>query len=167
MSFKTFALAPILAVTFALPALAQPVPTMVRQFGDWNLYSYQSGGSKSCYVLTVPKQALPASVSHGDNYFLVAPKPSGNGYYPQAIMGYDLQAGSQMIASVGDESFVMVPKGNSGWTQKEGDDAALISAMRGGAQLTLKAVSGRGTQTSYTFSLTGVSAALESAAACR
>jgi hypothetical protein len=167
MSIKPFALAPILVLTFALPALAQPSPTMVRQFGDWNLYSYQNGGSKNCYILTMPKQALPASVSHGDNYFLVAPKPSGTGYYPQAIMGYDVKSGSQMTVSVGDASFTMTPKGNSGWTERDGDDEALINAMRGGAQMTLKAVSGRGTETSYTFSLTGVSAALDGARACR
>ncbi|KQQ79334.1 MULTISPECIES: invasion associated locus B family protein [Rhizobium/Agrobacterium group] len=166
MSFKPFALAPLFAAVIALPAFAQPSPTMLRQFGDWNVYSYQAGASKSCYVLTIPKQATPASVNHGDNFFLVAPKPSGSGYYPQAIMGYDLQNSSQITVTIDGKSFAMTPRGNSGWTQQESNDSAMIDAMRTGSNMTLQAVSGRGTRTSYTFSLSGVTAALNQAGQC-
>ncbi len=140
---------------------------MVRKFNDWGLYSYKSGGATVCYVLTTPTKMLPANVTHGDNYFLVAPNSSGGGYYPQAIMGYDLRAGSQMTVTIGDQSFAMVPKGNSGWTQQASSDAQMITAMKSGSDMTLHAVSARGTQTSYTFSLAGISAALQQAASCR
>lgn len=114
---------------------------MVRKFNDWGLYSYKSGGATVCYVLTTPTKMLPANVTHGDNYFLVAPNSSGGGYYPQAIMGYDLRAGSQMTVTIGDQSFAMVPKGNSGWTQQASSDAQMITAMKSGSDMTLHAVS--------------------------
>lgn len=82
-------------------------------------------------------------------------------------MGYDLRAGSQMTVTIGDQTFAMVPKGNSGWTQQASSDAQMIAAMKSGSDMTLQAVSARGTQTSYTFSLAGVSAALEQAGQCR
>lgn len=167
MSIRTILATPFLVAAFALPAYAQPGPQMVKKFGDWALYSYKSAGKTNCYALTTPQKSLPASVDHGDNFFLVAPKPSGSGFYPQAIMGYDLKGGSPMTVAVGDDKFPFTPKGTSGWTQSEGDDAAVVNAMKGGSSLTLNAVSARGTQTSYTYSLAGISAALQQVSRCR
>ena len=42
----------------------------------------------------------------------------------------------------------------------------MIDAMRTGSNMTLQAVSRRGTRTSYTFSLSGVTAALNQAGQC-
>jgi invasion protein IalB len=177
MPTKTFApFALILALTLAaslglpaVPALAQPGPTpaMVRKYDDWGLYSYKSGSATTCYILTTPQQAEPESVDHGDNFFLVAPDPSGAGYYTQAIMGYDLRSGSPMTVTIDGRAFAMLPKGNSGWTAQASSDAAMIDAMKTGSAMTLQAVSGRGTETRYTFSLSGVTAALGEAGRCR
>jgi invasion protein IalB len=166
MSIKLYALTAVAVSAVTSIAFAQPGPSMVRKFADWGVYSYQSSGSKTCYVLTTPQQAQPASVNHGDNFFLVAPNQSGSGYYPQAIMGYDLREGTQMVLTIDGKPFVMMPKGNSGWTQEASNDAALINAMKAGSNMTLRATSQRGTSTSYTFSLSGITAALDQAASC-
>jgi invasion protein IalB len=168
LSTKLLALSVFTLSALAAPALAQPSPSpaMVRKFNDWGLYSYKANGATNCYVLTTPQQARPASVSHGDNYFLVAPNPSGSGYYPQAIMGYDLRSGSQMVVTIDGQNFIMMPKGNSGWTAEASSDAAMINAMKSGSNMTLQATSQRGTETSYTFSLSGITAALNQAGSC-
>ncbi|CDN50824.1 Hypothetical protein NGAL_HAMBI2427_03300 [Neorhizobium galegae bv. orientalis] len=166
LSIKLFALSALALSTIAAPVLAQPIPSMVKKFDAWGLYSYKGDGGTTCYVLTTPTQMQPANVDHGDNFFLVAPKPSGSGFYPQAIMGYDLKGGSQMTVTVDGRTFALEPKGNSGWTKQESADAALVAAMKSGSSMTLEAVSQRGTQTSYTFSLSGVSAALTQAGRC-
>jgi hypothetical protein len=169
MSIKLFALSAIALSAFVAPALAQPGPgpAMVRKFNDWGLYSYKASGSTNCYVLTTPQQSQPASVNHGDNFFLVAPNPSGSGYYPQAIMGYDLRSGSQITVTIDGQTFAMLPKGNSGWTAEASSDAAMVNAMRSGSNMTLQATSQRGTATSYIFSLSGITAALNQAGSCR
>jgi hypothetical protein len=163
MSIKLLAHSIFALVTgTAFAALAQPgpAPKLVKMFEDWGVYSYTSEGALHCYVLSAPRKALPAGVDHGSNFFLVAPNPAGIGYYPQAVMGYELRANSEMSVSVDSKSFSMMPKGNAGWTRNSGDDASLINAMKGGRSLSLRAVSKRGTQTTYTFSLAGISAAL-------
>lgn len=167
MSIKLFTLTSIALTSLVLPAFAQAgSPVMVRAFKDWGVYSYKDDGSTTCYVLTTPRKALPSSVNHGDNYFLVAPDPSGPGYYPQAVMGYDLKGGTKMKVIIDGKQFVMTPKGNSGWTSKASADAALVEAMKAGHKMTLQATSRRGTSTSYTFSLSGVTAALNQAGRC-
>ncbi|WP_436257334.1 invasion associated locus B family protein [Neorhizobium sp. LjRoot104] len=140
---------------------------MIKSFDAWGVYSYSSSGKRQCYVLSSPQQMLPTGVDHGANYFLVSPGPSGRGYYPQTTMGYDLRPGSELTATIDSRSFAMMVKEKSGWTRAPDDDIAMINAMKKGHTLMLRAVSRRGTQTSYSYSLSGLTAALAEAARCR
>lgn len=114
MSRKSFALAVIVSAAIGqAPANAQPgsTPTMIRTFGAWGLYSYSANGAEHCYALSTPQQSQPANVDHGNNYFLVAPDPRAGSYYPQAVMGYENLAGSEITVSVDGKDFLMRPKG--------------------------------------------------------
>jgi hypothetical protein len=165
MSPKTCALAVSVVLLSALSASAQP--TRVKQFDAWGVYSYGTGSNKNCYALSVPTTQLPANVSHGDNFFLVAPQAGASNMMPQAIMGYGLREGSRITVTIGNESFTLVPKENAAWVRDPAREPALVAAMRGGSDMTLKATSARGTNTTYTFSLKGVTAALNEVRRCR
>ncbi|MGE6739860.1 invasion associated locus B family protein [Allorhizobium pseudoryzae] len=165
MSAKACALAVSAVLLTALSASAQP--TRVKQFEAWGVYSYGSGSNKSCYALSVPTTALPASVNHGDNFFLVAPQAGASSYMPQAIMAYDLKTDSRITLTIGSETFTLVPKDKTAWVRDPAREPALVAAMRGGSDMTLKATSARGTNTSYTYSLKGVTAALQAVRNCR
>jgi len=167
MSAKLLILSALLLGAASAPLHAQPSPRMIKTFNDWGVYTYRNGSGSNCYVLTMAKDAQPTTVQHGDNFFLIAPKSSGSDLYPQAVMGYDLKEGSQMRATINGEVFLLTARGNGGWTAQESRDAALISALKSGSSMTLEAVSARGTQTRYTFSLSGVTAALAEADRCR
>lgn len=165
MSRKTCALAIFIALLSTSAIAAQP--NRIKQFDAWGLYSYGSGGTKNCYVLSVPVQQLPTSVSHGDNFFLVAPQAGQSGMMPQAIMGYTVKEGSKLTVTIGNDTFTMIPKENAAWVRDPQREPALVAAMRGGSDMTVKATSARGTDTSYTYSLKGVSAALSATSNCR
>lgn len=164
MSPKTCTLAVSVVLLSALSASAQP--TRVKQFDAWGVYSYGSGNAKNCYALSIPVSQLPAGVAHGDNFFLVAPQAGASGLMPQAIMGYGIKADSRITVTIGSESFILVPKENAAWVRDPAREPALVAALRGGSDMTLKATSARGTNTTYTFSLKGVSAALNEVSRC-
>jgi invasion protein IalB len=164
MRTKSAAFALALTVLAASAANAAQ-PTRVQQFEAWGVYSYTNNGQKSCYALSVPTTSAPASVNHGDNFFLISPQ--GQNFMPQAIMGYALKAGSDVEVAVGDAQFDFVPRDNTAWVREQGREPALVNAMRGGSSMTVKAVSGRGTATSYSYSLSGVTAALQEVRKCR
>jgi len=148
------------------PAFAQA--TAVGQHRDWGTYSYQSDNGKVCYVMSVPKQKEPASLDHGDIFFFVSQKPGQNvAYEPQFIAGYDLREGSKVTITVGDRSFSMFTQGKSAWMENAAEEPQLIAAMRSGADMRVAAQSGRGNNTNYTFSLLGLSAALQSIQSCK
>ncbi|MBO9125534.1 MULTISPECIES: invasion associated locus B family protein [unclassified Rhizobium] len=156
-----------LAGTLAGAVTAHAQPSMVKQFDDWGVYSYDRSGKTVCYILTVPKTMQPAAVDHGRNYFVVGRAPGrGTNYEPQAIMGYDLKPGSRAKVEIGGKEFTMFTKGSSAWVLEETKEPDLIDSMRGGSDMTVDAVSRRGTATSYTYSLNGVTAALKRMAQC-
>lgn len=164
---KSIVAASVFTIAMAGSALAQ-TPTQIKQFDVWGAYSYKSGNGKVCYVLSVPTQMQPSSVNHGDNFFLVTQKPGQNvSFEPQFMAGYDLKANSKVTVTIGSRSFNMFVNGKSGWMENAAEEPQLIAAMRGGADMVVKAQSQRGTNTTYTYSLKGISAALNAVQNCK
>ncbi|KQV80534.1 invasion associated locus B family protein [Rhizobium sp. Root1220] len=156
-----------LLVALSMPFTAHAAARMVSQTGDWGVYSFERDGKPVCYALSVPKEAKPADVDHGKNYFLIAPAEKGGGNEPEAILGYAVQAGSPVQVSVGEKKFTMFVKDNTAWVSDAAQEPELINALRSGSRMTLQATSARGTRTSYDYSLSGVTAALERVARCK
>ncbi|MBB6261190.1 hypothetical protein FHS77_001740 [Paenochrobactrum gallinarii] len=164
---KSIVAASVFTIAMAGSALAQ-TPTQIKQFDVWGAYSYKSGNGKVCYVLSVPTQMQPSTVNHGDNFFLVTQKPGQNvSFEPQFMAGYDLKANSKVTVTIGSRSFNMFVNGKSGWMENAAEEPQLIAAMRGGADMVVKAQSQRGTNTTYTYSLKGITAALNAVQNCK
>ena len=167
MFVRKFVTALTLVVATAGVAMAQS-PTRIQQFNAWGAYSYQANNGKVCYVLSVPKEKAPAGVDHGDIFFLVSQRPGQNiSYEPQAMMGYPLQENSKVNVVIDGRTFVMFTKGNSAWVENAAEEPALVAAMKTGKDMSVKATSRRGTGTSYSYSLSGISAALKQIETCK
>ncbi|WP_322987814.1 MULTISPECIES: invasion associated locus B family protein [unclassified Hoeflea] len=164
---KTIATA--VTALFALTAAAwAQSPTRIQQFDAWGAYSYDSAGGKVCYVLSVPISSAPTNVDHGDIFFLISQRPGQNvSYEPNAMMGYPLQESSKITVNIDGRNFTMFSRGNSGWVENAAQEPQLVAAMKAGSTMSVKAVSRRGTNTSYSYSLKGVTAALSKIASCK
>jgi len=161
------ALSSLALVAGAAPALAQSA-TKIGQHNAWGTYSYQAGNGKVCYVLTVPTEKQPTSLDHGDIFFFVSQRPGQQvTYEPQFIASYNFQENSKVQVSVGGKTFSMFTKGKSAWVENAAEEPQLIAAMKGGSDMKVAAKSGRGNPTTYTFSLKGISAALNSISSCK
>lgn len=154
-------------MALAGPAAAQSA-TKVGQHNAWGTYSYQADAGKVCYVLSVPTDKQPPTLNHGDIFFFVSQKPGQNvAYEPQFIASYNFQENSKVSVKVGDRSFSLFTKGKSAWLENAAEEPQLIAAMKAGAAMSVNATSGRGNPTSYSFSLRGITAALDSISACK
>ncbi|MHB0950709.1 MAG: invasion associated locus B family protein [Allorhizobium sp.] len=158
-----------LAIMLASSGIAAAqAPTRIEQFKAWGAYSYKSNGGTVCYVLSVPTTKEPASVNHGDIFFIVSQRPGQNiSYEPQAMMGYTLKEGSKVNVTIDSKNFVMFTKDTAAWVENAAEEPALVAAMKSGSTMTVKATSGRGTNTSYSYSLSGISAALNKIENCK
>jgi invasion protein IalB len=160
-------LATAAAIALTGPAAAQSA-TKVGQHNAWGTYSYQADAGKVCYVLSVPTEKQPPTLNHGDIFFFVSQKPGQNvAFEPQFIASYNFQENSKVSVKVGDRSFSLFTRGKSAWLENAAEEPQLIAAMKAGAAMSVNATSGRGNPTSYSFSLRGITAALDSISACK
>lgn len=142
-------------------------PTLVGTFKDWTIWSYNgsyNGGSpgKICYIYAEPEKMEPPKLDHGRVSFSVTSSPA-QGVKSEAnfVAGYTLKEQSSVIVEIGGKSFTMFTQGDSAWLVNKEDEPALLAAMRGGSTMTVKATSRRGNDTSYDYSLSGVTAAAD------
>lgn len=155
-------------VASSISATAQ-APKLVKQFKDWGVYSFSGQKGKVCYVLSQPREKLPADRNHGDVFFFVSTRP-GEGVVaePSVIVGYTFKSDSKVTVTIDGSKFSMFTQGEGAWIETAGDESKLIAAMRAGSNMKVVGQSTRGTSTTYTYSLSGVTAALkESSTICK
>lgn len=149
-------------LTLSPQTMAQSQPKLEGTYTDWTVYSRGQGKSKSCFALATPKVESPKSVNHGEIYFMVSNWKSGAATeQPSFLAGYNLKANRAPEARVGSAKYSMYASANEAFIESRSSERALVSKMRAGASMTIKAVSARGTNVTYQFSLKGITAALK------
>jgi hypothetical protein len=151
----------------AAPAAASPggVPaTLVASFGDWGVYTAQSGRTKICYALTQPKDRLPKNVNRDPAYLFVSFRPAENVKNEVAfVMGFPTRESGAAEASIGSANYALLTKDANAWLKNPAEEGQAISTMAKGQALVVKAQSARGTQLTDRYSLSGFTKALERA----
>ena len=162
MTRTTFALAAATAVMLTGSAFAKP--EQVATYRDWIVYKAPVGEDTICYAVTQPTNMEPSTVNHGDIFFMVSTWKSGVAHdQPSFMAGYPLREKPMPLVRIGSDKWEMFSSGREGFVEAATDEERLIRAMKRGSEMRLSAMSQRGTQTEYSFSLLGISNALERA----
>ena len=162
MTLTLTTLAAIVSTMSSTAVLQEPQP--VATYRDWLVYKVETGADTICYAVTEPTDRDPANVDHGDVYFAVATWKSGKAtQQPSLLAGYPLRDRPSPLVRVGSDRWNMFTAGDEAFVESNGDESRLVSAMRRGADMRVSAMSERGTNTEYTFSLYGITNALERA----
>jgi len=147
----------------AQTAAVSAEPSILGTYGDWSAYTAAPNGKKVCFVLAKPKSSTtnPPGRKRDPAYMFISQRPSENVKNEISVLiGYPFKANAEATAEIGTTKFAMYTQNDGAWIKNVAEEARLIDAMRKGADLTIKGVSGRGTQTSDQFSLRGLSEAL-------
>ncbi len=149
----------------ALPAQGAE-PKLEGTFNDWSVYSKGSDKDQVCFALAKPDVMAPTTVNHGEVFFMVSSWKSGAASeQPSLLTGYPLKTTRAPAAYVGSTKALMYAADNEAFIESSADEQNLVRKMRAGSDMRVEAVSARGTETSYVFSLKGVTAALRKAKA--
>lgn len=149
-------------------ALAQVSTNRVAANTDWSVFVEDS--PKECWGVTAPKETVNSkdgqsvSVRRGDILLFVTFRPGVAEGEVSFTGGYPFATGSTVGLDIGGTKFDLFTDGEWAWSGSKDDDAKIVAALKTGASAILTAHSGRGTETKDTFSLLGVSAALDEAA---
>ncbi len=157
MTRSLFAAAMLIAA--GTTAFAQ-TPTSLGQFKNWTAWSYDGKKGKVCYVHAKPAVQQPNSLNHGDVSFFIRKSPA-EGVTNEAnfVVGYAFQDNSTVVVDIDGRQFTMFTQNDSAWILNPAEEPELVSAMRAGSKMTVSGTSRRGNQTTYNYSLSGVTAA--------
>ena len=163
-AYLAFGAAAAVGLVPLTPACAAPTPLGMYQ--NWSAYETGTGNGKTCYALSRPVREEPALSDRGKPYFLVSDWPQRKAKAEtEVVPGYLYKHGAKVTVKVGTQSYSFFTRNDGGsgaaWVEVKADEKRLVAAMRRGAQMVVQGVSERGTSTTDTYSLAGVSAALD------
>ena len=139
-------------------------PTLIGQFGTWGAYSATPSGKKVCFALAKPSSSKtnPPNRPRDPAYAFVSTRPAEKVSNEVSVMiGYALKPGSESTVEVGGAAFAMYTQGDGLWIKNAAEEERMVEAMRKSADLVVKGVSAKGTETTDTFSLKGLAQALD------
>lgn len=139
-------------------------PTLIGQFGTWGAYTATPNGKKVCFALAKPSSSKtnPPNRPRDPAYAFVSTRPAEKVTNEVSVMiGYTLKPGSESTLEVGGSSYAMYTQGDGLWIKNAAEEERMVEAMRKAADVTVKGVSAKGTETTDTFSLKGLAQALD------
>jgi invasion protein IalB len=158
------ATATLLVTCGAVAAHAQ-TPTAVGTYSDWTAYAVSTGSGKVCYALSQPKTRKPEGLNRDPAFFFISTRPGENiRNEVSVIMGFPMRNGSEASITVNGAPFTAYTKEDGAWIRETSEESRLVDAMRKGRDLVVKGTSGRGNVTTDSYSLSGISAALDKVA---
>jgi hypothetical protein len=146
------------------PAAGGVEPTLIGQFGTWGAYTATPNGKKVCFALAKPSSSKtnPPNRPRDPAYAFVSTRPAEKVSNEVSVMiGYMLKPGSESTLEVGGGSYAMYTQGDGLWIKNAAEEERMVDAMRKAADVVVKGVSAKGTETTDTFSLKGLSQALD------
>jgi hypothetical protein len=146
------------------PAMGGVQPKLLGQYADWGAYTASPGGKKVCFAIAKPSASdtVPPGRPRNPVYMFISTRPAEKvSNEISIIIGYPFKPSSEATAAVGTTTFALYTQQDGAWIKNAADEAHMIDAMRGGQTAVVKGVSAKGTQSSDTFNLKGLSQALD------
>lgn len=173
---KTFLLRTMIAALAASacalvpPAAAQTEQAvLLGQFGDWGAYKASPDSKSVCFALSKPTSAEtdPPGRNRDPAYVFVSTRPAENVKNEvSVIVGYPQKAGFEAEATIdGSSKYTLYTQDDGAWVKNAAEEPQMVEALRKGGTLVITSESSRGTKTTDTYSLRGVSDALDKVAA--
>jgi len=127
-------------------------------------YTASPGGKKVCFVIAKPTAAEtnPPNRPRNPVYLFVSTRPADKVTNEVSIItGYPFKSGTEASVTVGTTAYALYTQQDGAWIKNATEEAKLVDAMRGGQSAVVKGTSAKGTQSSDTYSLKGLSQALD------
>ncbi|PLX43243.1 MAG: hypothetical protein C0605_04360 [Hyphomicrobiales bacterium] len=148
----------------ALASGSRPADAKANFLGQheaWAAYSNGSGNKLTCFVVSQPISTLPKNVNRDPVFFMITHWPREKTYHQVSVItGYPYKKGSVATVTVGADKFNLYTMKDGAWVEHHSTEIRMVRAMKAGAKMTVKGTSWRGTVTTDTYSLSGITAAL-------
>ena len=156
---------PLLIAASLLVAGASHAATVVGTYNDWTLYSNTDESGTICFLASTPAATEPANIKRDPALLYISAWPKDGVKSEVSIkLGFPAKKAPDPVAAIvgsSPGSFKLFPKDDRVYVSDSTQELKLLEAMKKGSKLTVQAVSERGTTVTDTYSLIGISAALQ------
>jgi hypothetical protein len=132
-------------------------PVLIGNYGGkkgWNAYHFHDKGGEVCFMSRAPEKQEGKFKKRGPVFFFVTRYSGGKDSNVVSVAnGYDFKPKSPVTLSIKGKKFSLFPQGDMAWTKDQTEDNAVLKELLAGASMTVKGMSGRGTNTTDTYSL--------------
>lgn len=134
----------------------------IGKFGVWTAVVGTDNNAQVCFITSQPQDTLPKNVNRDPVYFVVQ-HALGRGARNEVstLIGYPFKKGSTGLAKIDGKSFTLFTEGSAAWLLEDKDESVFVDEMKKGAEMIVTGTSHRGTLTTDTYSLAGVTKAME------
>lgn len=135
----------------------------IATFKAWTAWKDSDNTGTVCFISSQPQSSEPGNVNRSPIFFLVIHrKGMGTKNEVQTLIGYPFNTtNSNASATIDGKTFQMVTDGEGAWLADIKNENSFVEAMKAGSTLVVKGTSQRGTNTTDTYSLGGVTAAMQ------
>ena len=150
-------------LAFSSAAALADDPVSLGTFDDWESFTYQASGAPVCYIYSVPKKSDAVKKVKRDPIYFLVTHFSGRKIHNQisTIIGYPFKESSTVTVKVDETAFELYTNGDVAWAAAPETEAQIVNAMKNGTSLSVTGTSWKGTETTDTYSLAGVSKAMD------
>jgi hypothetical protein len=139
--------------------------TFIGASQDWSIF--QADAPSECWAVTMPRDSThlrngqPADVVRDDVRLFIT--RSEEGLELSFAAGYPIDVEAGVALTVKGQDFALVAEGETAWARDAAQQAEIITQMKRAGVLRITAQSESGTRTDDSFSMMGLTAALEQA----
>ncbi|MEQ1769921.1 MAG: invasion associated locus B family protein [Devosia sp.] len=155
----------------AVPASAMAQSTTgatnLGTFKAWTAWQGQDQTGMVCFIAADPESSEPKEVggkpiNRDPAVFLVVHRKGlGIRNEAQTLIGYPFSKDTRPSAVIDGQSFTMLSENSSAWLAEASQESTFLTALKAGSKLVVNGTSARGTQTADTYSLAGITAAMD------
>lgn len=160
-TIETATFTAIVALGLAPLAAHAQATTVEGTFGSWSLYSNESAGARLCFAAATPAEKKPATATRGPTLLYVSAWPKDGIRSEVSVkLGYPVKPDSTVTVTIGTDTFSLFPKEERAYVADATQELKLVEALKKGSKADVTATSARGTETTDTYTLSGLTQAL-------
>jgi invasion protein IalB len=155
-----------LALAHAFVAGAAAAQTRaVKKFGDWRVLAHDGEGGLICFAIASPKSSEPAAAGSGAHFYVSSWPKDGVRAEVSVKSSVPLKAGAPASIAIDQTFYKLFSKGDRAFVIDVTDELKLLEAMKKGSTVTVLAQSEQGVVSRDTYSLAGITQALQAVSA--
>ena len=159
-------------VAVSLAALGAAVPEAHAQganklgaYGNWSLNATPDAANKTCFAATSPTAKEPAGANRAPVVLYISAWPKEGVKSEISLkLGYKIKGDVPVVVTIGAATYQLFSKDDRAFVADPTQELKLLDEMKKGSKLQVQATSERGTATTDTYSLAGLSQALKALA---